>query len=84
LGENLPLASGGGYAVIGVGYPLGERTRMFTGLSAGFYESIGLAQQVSVRLTNHLDLDLNARGGFVGSILEGGVSAGLRLHLSVY
>jgi len=84
LNENLPMASGGGYYNLGLGYPIGKRVRSFTGLSAGFYENIGVVQQLSIRISDRFDLELSARGGSSGDEFEGGVAAGVRYHLPLY
>ena len=84
LNENLPLASGGGYFNLGINYPAGRRVRLFTGISAGFYDRIGLVQQVSLPLSDRFGLDLNARVGPAAGQFEGGFAAGLRYHLPLH
>jgi hypothetical protein len=79
--ENLPLASGGGYINLGVGYPAGDRLQMFTGFSGTPYDRIGLVQKISWRLSESFDLDLDGRAGNADGYFEGGLSLGLRYHL---
>ena len=79
--ENLPLASGGGYFTMGIGYPVGSRANFFTGASGFPYDRGGLVQKVSVRLSDRFDLDLNGRVGWTAGNLENGFSFGLRYHL---
>jgi len=81
LNEDLPLASGGGYFKMGLGYPMGSRVRMFSGLSAGFYDRPGFAQQMALSISNRFDLDLAARVGSTDGNLEGGFALGLRYHV---
>ncbi|MEN8007686.1 MAG: hypothetical protein ABFS42_11765 [Candidatus Krumholzibacteriota bacterium] len=81
LNEDLPLASGGGYFKIGMGYPVGSKARLFSGLSAGFYDGLGFVQQVFLPLSNRFDLDLSVRLGSTESLFEGGFAMGLRYHL---
>jgi hypothetical protein len=84
LNENLPLASGGGYFNMGLGYPAGRSVLLFTGLSAGFYDRPGFVQKVSILLSDRFDLDLSARVGSADDNFEGGFAAGLRYHIPVY
>lgn len=84
LNENLPLASGGGYFNMGLGYPAGRSVVLFTGLSAGFYDQAGFVQKVSILLSDRFDLDLSARVGSADGNFEGGFAAGLRYHIPVY
>ena len=81
LNENLPLASGGGYYNLGIGYPVSNKVRMFTGLTAGPYDRPGVVQKVSWQLSERFDLDLNGRFGKAGGNPEFGISIGLRYHL---
>jgi len=79
--ENLPMVSGGGHIILGMGYPAGERASMFTGFSMYPYDQIGLAQKVSWMVSDRFDLDLNARAGAAAGHFEGSISLGLRYHL---
>ena len=81
LNEDLPLASGAGYFKIGISYPAGSRARLFTGLSSGFYESLGFVQQLVLPLSDRFDLDLSTRLGSADGHFEGGFALGLRLHM---
>lgn len=79
--ENLPMISGGGHIILGMGYPAGGRASMFTGFSGYPYDQIGLVQKVSWMVSDRFDLDLNARAGGAAGHFEGSVSLGLRYHL---
>lgn len=81
LNEDLPLASGTGLFKMGIGYPAGARMQMFTGLSAGFYEDLGLVQQVYAPLSDRFDLDFSTRLGSTDGKFQGGVALGLRYHV---
>ena len=81
LNEDLPLASGAGYFKLGLGYHAGSRVLLFTGLSLGFYEDVGLVQQVVVPLSDRFDLDLSTRLGSTDGKFAGGFALGLRLHI---
>ena len=84
LNENLPLASGGGYFNLGVEYPVGRRVWLFTGVSAGFYDSMGIVQKVFIRLSDRFDLDLCGNIGAAASEFAGGFAAGLRYHIPLH
>ena len=75
--ENLPLASGGGYFDVGLGYPVGKTVRMFTGLSAAFYNQPGFLQQARFRISKGFDGELAVRFGQAGGELEASLSGGL-------
>lgn len=75
--ENTPLISGGSFIDIGVGYPSGHYTRMFSGLSVGFYDQIGFVQQIRFKLNRTLDTDITVRLGEAGGVFEGSLSSGL-------
>lgn len=79
--ENQPLVSGGGNAVLGLGYPTGSRAGMFTGFSLDPYDRAGFVHRMSWRLSDGFDLDLSGRAGKAGSEFEGSVSLGLRYHI---
>lgn len=75
--ENTPIISGGGLFDLGFGYSAGSKTRMFTGLSFGFYDRPGLLQQSRIRLNNKVDTDISIRIGKAGDAFEGSLSAGV-------
>lgn len=75
--ENMPLISGGGLFDLGFGYPAGSKMSMFTGLSAGFYDRLGLLQQTRIRINNRVDTDITFRIGKAGDAFEGSLSGGL-------
>ena len=79
--ENLPLASGGGYLNLGIGYPGGKKASLFSGLTATPYDGLGFVQKVSWKLSTGFDLDLKGRAGFSEGNFEGGFSLGLRYHI---
>lgn len=79
--ENLPLASGGGYMNLGIGYPAGRNTNLFTGFALAPYDGFGVVQKVSWQISNSFDFDLNGRFGVSEGNFEGGFSLGLRYHL---
>lgn len=79
--ENLPLASGGGYMNLGIGYTGGARANLFTGFALAPYDGFGVVQKVSLRLSDGFDLDLNGRAGVTEGNFEGGFSLGLRYHV---
>lgn len=81
LNENLPLASGGGYINLGLGYPAGNGVQLFTGFSATPYDQLGLVQKISWQLSDRFDLDFNGRAGNAAGSFEGSFSLGLRYHL---
>jgi hypothetical protein len=81
LNENLPLASGGGFVNLGVGYPVGRGVRLYSGASTGFYDGWGLVQKAAVPLSARFALDLCARFGSAAGAFEGGFAAGLRYNL---
>ena len=75
--ENTPLISGGGLFDFGFGHPAGRNLRMFTGLSAGFYDRLGFLHQSRIRLSNMIDTDITFRIGAAGDAFEGSLSGGL-------
>ena len=75
--ENLPLASGGSYFDVGVGYPVGKSARMFTGVSAAFYNQPGFLQQARFRISGSFDGEVAVRLGQAGGELEASISGGL-------
>ena len=77
FGENTPLISGGGLFDFGFGHPAGRNLRMFTGLSAGFYDRLGFLHQSRIRLSNRIDTDITFRIGAAGDAFEGSLSGGL-------
>lgn len=78
LAENTPIHSGGGLVNVGLGYRATTAVRGFTGLSGGFYEQVGILQQVSVDLPRHpIQIHASFRVGEVDSELETGASVGL-------
>ncbi len=81
LQENLPLASGGGYFDIGIGYGEYESLKSFTGLSFGFYERPGFIQQFRFKTKSHFDFDLSIRLGKGGGKTENAISAGVLFKL---
>jgi hypothetical protein len=78
MAENQPLISGGGLLEIAVGYPVGTRSYMQSGLAGGFYDGMGFVQQGRVRLARPLSLDFSLRLGAHG---QSAVSGGVVLHL---
>jgi hypothetical protein len=78
LNESQPLLTGGGPWVLGAGYAPGSRVRGFTGLSAGYYDGLGIAQRLSIALTDRTWLDFGFRIGSTESNFEGGGSVGIR------
>lgn len=81
VNEDLPLAAGSGFAKLGLSMPLGAKARLFTGASVGFYEDMGLVEQVTVAISERFDLDLGVRLGSTDSKFNGGVAVGLRYHI---
>lgn len=77
LQENLPLASGGGYMNIGLGYGKSESVKAFTGLSFGFYESAGFVYQVRFKTKSSFDFDFSLRLGSAGGKSETAISVGV-------
>jgi hypothetical protein len=81
LNENEPLLTSGGPWVIGGGYRPGSRVRGFTGVSAGFYDGLGLAQKFEIALNESLLLDLGFRLGKAHTEFDGGASIGCRFTI---
>lgn len=79
--ENMPMVSGGGNFIMGLGYPAGRRAMLFSGFSAAPYDRLGLVQKLSWQLSDRFDMDLNARIGQAAGHFEGSISLGLRYHL---
>ena len=77
FGENTPLISGGGLFNLGFGNTAGRNLRLFTGLSAGFYDRLGFLHQSRIRLNNRIDTDITFRIGAAGDAFEGSLSWGL-------
>jgi len=81
LNENQPLLTAGGPFVIGGGYAPGSRVRGFTGLSAMFYDGVGLAQQFEIELSEIFLVDLGFRIGKAHESFDGGASIGFRFRM---
>lgn len=81
MAENEPLISGGGHVDVGIGYPTGKHSHMFTGVNGGFYDRLGFLQQGRFRIIRPLSLDLSVRLGSAGGEFEGGFSGGLVFHI---
>jgi hypothetical protein len=81
LNESRPLLTGGGPWVLGAGYAPGSRVRGFTGLSAGWYEGLGIAQRLSIVLTDRAWLDFGFRIASTESNFDGGGSVGIRYRI---
>jgi hypothetical protein len=81
LNESQPLLTGGGPWVLGAGYAPGSRVRGFTGLSAGWYDGLGIAQRFSIALTDRTWLDIGFRIASTESNFDGGGSVGIRYRI---
>lgn len=79
MNESAPLLTGGGPYVLGFGYHPVLRLGGFTGVSAGFYDGIGIAQRFEFAAGDHLRLDIAARIASVEGHVDGGISAGVRV-----
>jgi hypothetical protein len=67
---------------MGMGYSSsGAQVRGFTGLSGGFWEGLGFAQNIEFALTDRLWLDLGARLASTESTFDGGGSLGFSYRM---
>ncbi len=81
VAENTPIVSGGGLFNLGFGYPVGKNGRMFSGLTAGFYDRPGFLQQMLFPLSNKFNGEISIRIGGAGDAFEGSFSSGLTYRI---
>jgi len=55
--------------------------RLFSGLTAMFYDHAGVLQQARIRVTRGISLEGSGRVGESGGIFEGSISAGVVWHI---
>jgi hypothetical protein len=75
--ENEPLASGGGYLNIGIGYSAGSNSFANTSISFFPYHTIGVAQSFRFYPSRNFNWDVSARVGNSHNQFEGSIAAGL-------
>jgi hypothetical protein len=78
--ESQPLLTGGGPWMLGLGYAPSSRFGGFTGLSAGFYDGMGVGQTFVIGIDENVLLDLGFRLATTENEFDGGASAGLRFR----
>ena len=75
VNESMPLASGGGNVVTGVGFPVGNIS-MFHGVSWGHYNHPGLVHRLRFPVNRTAAIDASLRWGTARGIFEGGIALG--------